>query len=434
MIRYNHRSSLIRVLTGRGALCILSVLCLFCTSLPLLAQDDVADDGTRKREIKEKLGKFWKKGLGKALLKLDNKLIEWEHSGIDTNYIAVPEKDRYVYVGAYSYNLQYDIEMPFLIENVDMPQMLQGYIPSNIKDKQYFKAKAHSRQAEMELGVDWRGLSVEIPIRIANKFSRSFGLAKNGSVWGARIRYKHVDHLNGLLDDAYMQASKEITYRALNDPANLGNTLPVETHTRTIPSDLLDLKVFYLEGYYVLNHKKFCLAAAVYGDMIQKKSAGSFIAMANYHQSQLKCNQLLNADQDIFKNNKVSLGFGYGYNLVFMGGKLVLHASFIPMISAWNHLVHKTHYWDGSTYARRETAEEADMWGAYDTHYYDATKYGKDSKIVLNCFGKFAISYSYKQFLFNLSANYRQNLFHSSTGMFINNKDPDAQLNVGYRF
>ena len=434
MIRYSHKKSVVRAMMGRGAVCLLSVLCLLCISVPSFAQDDMAEDASRKKEIKEKLGKFWKKGLGKVLLKFDNKLIEWEHSGIDTNYIAVPEKDRYIYIGAYSYNMHYDIEMPFLIENVDMPQMIKDYIPSNIQDKKYFKAKAHSWQAEMELGIDWRGLSIEIPIRIANKFSRSIGLAKNGSVWGARLRYKHVDHLNGLLDDAFMQASKEITNRMQNDPEHLGNTSPVETHVRTIPSDLLDLKVFYLEGYYVLNHRKFCLAAAVYGDMIQKKSAGSFIAMANYHQSQLKCNQMLNADQDIFKNNKVSLGFGYGYNLVFMGGKLVFHASFIPMISAWNHLVHKTRYYDGSTYGKWDTPEEANMWEAYDTHYYDATKYGKDSKIVLNCFGKFAVTYSYKQFLFNLSANYRQNLFHSSTGMFINNKDPDVQLNIGYRF
>jgi len=120
-----------------------------------------------------------------------------------------------------------------------------------------------------------------------------------------------------------------------------------------------------------------------------------------------------------------------------------LHVSFIPMISLWNHLVHKNYnYSDPYAYAgtspdpaiaANQIANERDRWKAYDTHYYDAVDNGR-SRFVFNCFGRMALSYSYDRYLFNFLMNYRQYLYRNNADTRINNREADAQFNIGLRF
>ena len=359
---------------------------------------------------------FWDHGIGKFLKSADDMLDRWQEEGVDTNYIRKPKLSRMVYLGYYGYFQQHDMTFPVLVNNADIP--LDGqFMPPNMSEKKYMATDMHTYQTEFELGIDWRGISLELPIPIRNRYSMSFGLAKNGSVWGARIRYKSLKNMEGVLDDAFNQGMsqwKRNVDNQTNDPA--------VTSESTIPAGKMDLKIFYVEGYYVFNHKKFSLAAGAYGDMVQKRSAGSLFVMGNYYQSTFGANTLFNHERDEFRNWKLSFGPGYGYNWSINEGKVCIHMSVIPMISIFNHLVHK--YDDSSERLR---------WSNYDTHYYDAVDNGK-SRFVFNYFGRFAVSYSFDRFLLNFLVNYRQYLYRNNADTEINNRDLDAQVNIGMRF
>ena len=366
---------------------------------------------------------FWDHGLGKFLKSVDDKINRMQDEGVDSNYIRKPKLSRMVYLGYYGYFQQHDMMFPVLVDNADIPLDAQ-YMPSNMMEKKYMKTDIHTYQTEVELGIDWRGISIELPIPIRNRYSMSFGLAKNGSVWGARIRYKSLKNMEGVLDDSFNQAMTQWTQYVedhTNDPAI--------TAESTIPEGKIDLKTFYVEGYYVFNNKKFSLAAGAYGDMVQKRSAGSLFVMGNYYQSQFGANNLFNHERDIFRNRKVSLGAGYGYNWAINGGKVCIHMSVIPMISVWNQMVNKNE--DSSS--PYQTEAERQRWSNYDAHYYDAVDNGH-SRFVFNYFGRLAVSYSFDRYLLNFLTNYRQYLYRNNADTQINNREADAQINFGMRF
>lgn len=363
---------------------------------------------------------FWDHGFGKFLKSADEMLDRWQDEGVDTNYIRKPKLSRMVYLGYYGYYQQHDMTFPVLVNDADIPLDHQ-YMPPNLAEHKYMMADMGTYQSEFELGIDWRGIAIELPIPIRNRYSMSFGLAKNGSVWGARIRYKSLKNMEGVLDDSYNQTMTQWMRNVEDRTAT-----PATTAESTIPEGKIDLKIFYVEGYYVFNNKRFSLAAGAYGDMVQKRSAGSLFVMANYYQSQFGANNLFNHDRDIFRNRKLSLGAGYGYNWAINGGKLCIHMSIIPMVSLWNQMVNKN-----EDYSQIE--DERRSWANYDAHYYDAVDNGH-SRFVFNYFGRLAVSYSFDRYLINFLTNYRQYLYRNNADTRINNREADAQINFGMRF
>lgn len=380
---------------------------------------------------------FWSHGIGKLLKRADDLVAKWEEEGVDTTYIRKPELDRMVYLGYYAYFQQHDMTFPININDNEVPYDI-ACRPSNMQDKKYVKADMHTYQSEAEIGLDWRGITLELPIPIRNRYSLSLGLAKTGSVWGARVRYKSINRMEGVLDDSYNQALHQ-----WETNMTTGTAEPAITQESTIAAGRLDLNIFYAEAYYVFNNKRFSLAAGLYGDMIQKRSAGSLFVMANFYQSQFGANNLFNYDNDNFRNWKVSIGPGYGYNWSFLNGRVCLHMSAIPMVSIRNHLVHKGKYFS-DPYAYAATSSDPQIaasqieaerarWKDYDANYYNAVDDGR-SNFVFNCFARIASTYSYGRFVFNFSMNYRQYLYRNNADTKINNREVDGQFNIGYRF
>ena len=380
---------------------------------------------------------FWSHGFGKLLKNVDDAINRMQDAGLDSTYIRRQKYDRMVYLGYYGYFQQHDIDFPVSVNDADIP-LDKRYMPPNMSEKKYVMSDMHTYQSEVELGIDWRGISIELPIPIRNRYSMSFGLAKNGSVWGFRIRYKHLRNMEGTLDAAFNQGMSQWKRNVETGVAD-----PAITSETTIPSGSMNLKIFYVEGYYVFNHKKFSLAAGAYGDMVQRRSAGSLFVMANYYQSLFGADKLFNHEHDSFRNWKISLGPGYGYNWSINGGKVCIHLSVIPMISLWNHLVHKSSD-SGDAYAYAGTSTdpatkaqqietERQRWSNYDAHYYDAVDNGR-SRFVFNYYARFAVSYSFNRFLLNFLMNYRQYLYRNNADTKINNREADAQVNFGFRF
>ena len=215
---------------------------------------------------------FWDHGIGKLLKGADEMIDRWQDEGVDTNYIRKPKLSRMVYLGYYGYFQQHDMTFPVNVDNADIPLDKQ-YMPPNMSEKKYMMANMHTYQSEVELGIDWRGISIELPIPIRNRYSKSFGLAKNGSVWGARIRYKSLKNMEGVLDDSFNQAMTQWAHNVENQTND-----PAVTEESTIPSGKMDLKIFYVEGYYVFNNKKI---AQLTEEDLQKKYVQTIINAGN---------------------------------------------------------------------------------------------------------------------------------------------------------
>ena len=104
-------------------------------------------------------------------------LDRWQEAGVDTNYIRKLKMSRMVYLGYYGYFQQHDMTFPVSVNNADIPLDMR-YMPPNLSEKKYMATDMHTYQTEVELGIDWRGIALEIPIPIRNRYSMSFGLAK----------------------------------------------------------------------------------------------------------------------------------------------------------------------------------------------------------------------------------------------------------------
>lgn len=344
-------------------------------------------------------------GLKRAWQKFDAWLERGQRSGIDTTYVQVPTLNRQVYVGSYAYWQSYRMNMPFDVE--DASDIVPG-----LNDRDHYRIDAHTWQAEVDLGIDWKGLALELPIPIRNKYLYSFGLAKNGNVWGARVRYKHLNKMDG--------------------NCNLGN-LEIDKENNAI-------NIFFLEAYYVLMHKKFSLAAGLYSDMIQLRSAGSPLIYTNYYHSRYTVEKLFPANYDSFRTNQVSIGAGYAYNLSLLRGRLVFHASLVPMFSIYNQLKHHAGYNENFFPTTEQSAATAAAAMAASglseqqwNDFYNSADHGS-ARFRVNAFTRFAANYSFNRFVVTLLANYRTYGYSNDLDLRIRNQEADIQLNFCTRF
>ena len=108
--------------------------------------------------------------------------------------------------------------------------------------------------------------------------------------------------------------------------------------------DPINVRLLTFDGYYLFNGKHFSYAAAYDQSVIQKRSAGSFMAGLMYYHSTISYDDGLNADfimfmNDIgkFKQYQVSAGGGYAYNFVPCKGLLISGIGML-MLTGYNRL------------------------------------------------------------------------------------------------
>jgi hypothetical protein len=295
-------------------------------------------------------------------------------------------------------------------------------------------------KSSAQIGFDWHGLAISIPLPINNSFAKAYSIATNGSKFGFTVRYRAVEEPEGTVNNAFLQTCEKVNER-LNELIErhekgllvTENHDPVFSHKSDVIPENWDLRTVYADAYYVFNNKKFSMPAARTGRLIQKRSAGSLFVMANFNQSRLHMYRMLNYTEEIFRHDQFSIGAGYGYNWAINNGKLLFSISVIPMFSLVNRETHSC--WDDPDDAYMKTnPEDVDLWDAYDKHFYDASTYGRDSRFTVNGFVRGGINYHIGRSLLNLSCDYRQYMFRSCTGMEITNREIDLTLKYGYRF
>lgn len=372
--------------------------------------------------------------------KIDDAILKYKKTKVDTDYVDIPERDFMLTLKFREAFQTYDMEFPVLVSEVELPDPYPMVLPSNTNSNLFIKTNLNTVKSSAQIGFDWHGLAVSIPLPINNSFAKAYSLASNGSKFGFTVRYRTVKEPKGTVNNAFLQTCEEVEERVGGLKERYENGLPMmENHDPVFPhkSDVIpenwDLRTVYADAYYVFNNKRFSMPAARTGRLIQKRSVGSFFVMANYNQSRLHMYRMLNYTEEVFRHNQFSIGAGYGYNWAINGGKLLFSISVIPMFSLVNRETHRS--WDDPNDVYMQTdPEDDDLWEAYDKHFYDAATYGRDSQFTINGFVRGGINYNIGRSLLNLSCDYRQYLFRSCTGMDITNREIDLTLKYGYRF
>ena len=371
---------------------------------------------------------------------IDDAILKYKKTKVDTDYVDIPERDFMLTLKFREAFQTYDMEFPVLVSEVELPDPYPMVLPSNTNSNLFIQTNLNTVKSSAQIGFDWHGLAVSIPLPINNSFAKAYSLASNGSKFGFTVRYRTVKEPKGTVNNAFLQTCEEVEERVGGLKERYENGLPLmENHDPVFPhkSDVIpenwDLRTVYADAYYVFNNKRFSMPAARTGRLIQKRSVGSFFVMANYNQSRLHMYRMLNYTEEVFRHDQFSIGAGYGYNWAINGGKLLFSISVIPMFSLVNRETHRS--WDDPNDVYMQTdPEDDDLWEAYDKHFYDAATYGRDSRFTINGFVRGGINYNIGRSLLNLSCDYRQYLFRSCTGMDITNREIDLTLKYGYRF
>lgn len=164
------------------------------------------------------------------------------------------------------------------------------------------------------LSFGYRGLALSYSFALGRKLNFDFGLSSYGTHFGFEYNLRATTSLQGTIATSGM-------------PEAIGN-------------NEITLFASNLNLLYNLN-PRFSYAAAMKQSRIQRKSAGSFIIAASW-----TVWDVLGAGSDIISRktsiqtlldqpnllyDRISIGAGYGYNLVFGKEHWLLHASFIPM-------------------------------------------------------------------------------------------------------
>ena len=249
--------------------------------------------------------------------KVKNYVDSADYKGTEPGYLYRPPQGFVAYTNAYftgtHINGKYDV--------------------SNLMDgKSDLKASLNTRLATMfSAGLSYRGWGLSYSADYSRYDDSEWCFMSYGRTRGLELRIHRANSLSGPVTMQYPGMSRPLEVEA-ND---------------------FRQRTALVNFYWVFNDKRFSLPAAMTHTVVQLRSAGSWLAFANYRHSSLRVTanndlsqilgkaaieQGLNERSDFnrMSQSQVSVGGGYAYNLAFAQGHCLLHSSFTPMVSVWH--------------------------------------------------------------------------------------------------
>jgi len=173
------------------------------------------------------------------------------------------------------------------------------------------------------LWLGYRGYGLGFSKELGRTTGSTFSFGAMGGRFGLNLR---ISSYKSDMPDIYMNG-EQVTGRNISDDRL---------------EDPINVRNFFLDGYYMLNGKHFSYSAAYDNSLIQKRSAGSVVIGGMYFHSRVDysadSNWLLTAlmkDVGMVKFTQGSIGMGYAYNWVPARGLLV-NAMAMPMFTFYN--------------------------------------------------------------------------------------------------
>lgn len=226
--------------------------------------------------------------------------INWVDSadiaGADTSYVRWPKQDLIASLNFKMINSLLYVQFDDDLSNVD--QKYRGFATSEF-------------QTPISLSLAYRGWGLSYTRSFEKYVDNEFSFSTCGQKYGAELRYQYTRSYTGTLE------------------SNLDSQNDIEIQPEDISQE-----VYYANFYYVFNSKRFSLPAALLQTVVQRRSAGSWLAAINFQRSILSFQEL---PFNKVTSTKLSLGGGYAYNWSFANEHCLIHTSFMPMVNIYNH-------------------------------------------------------------------------------------------------
>lgn len=226
--------------------------------------------------------------------------INWVDSadiaGADTSYVRWPKQDLIASINS---------------KITSSTLHVHYHYPSEYGDLSYDGSATAELQTPISLSLAYRGWGVSYSRNFEKNVDDEFSFSTCGRKYGAELRYQHSHSYSGTIED------------------DMGYQEDIDIQPGDITQEL-----YYANVYYVFNSKRFSLPAALLQTVIQRRSAGSWLAAINFQRNILNFQ-----DIPFYKvtSTKISLGGGYAYNWAFAKEKCLLHASIMPLLNVYNH-------------------------------------------------------------------------------------------------
>ena len=260
---------------------------------------------------------------------------------VDPHYIEVPEKP-------------WRVILRYKETAVDVDYSNSLVEPGNPQNRIDLKmCFAPPTSASVGFWVGYRGTGISYSYSLAKNAGRYFSFSTTGAKYGINFRLRRFNT---------NEASSSIQ---LIDNGNTTYSEESDTHMRAP----VWIRSVYLNGYYVFNGRRYSQAAAYNQSVIQRRSAGSFLAGATWYQSSFDNSDTDNKGMLFLSDNdkcieihQANIGIGYGYNLVPFRG-FIINAMVMPTLSVYNRVKVEKYY---SNFSLTEGKGETDDYGAWN--------------------------------------------------------------------
>ena len=301
--------------------------------------------------------------------------------------------------------------------------------------------------ASIGVWVGYRGTGISLSKSLAKNAGRYFSISSTGARYGFNFRLRRFNTQEATLKDTDYEEGK-----APVDTAASGN-MPAPVWIRSV----------YVNGYYVFNGRRYSQAAAYNQSVIQRRSAGSFLAGLTWYQSSFDFSDIDNVDFMIISHNvnrikvhQANIGLGYGYNFVPFRG-FVINAMAMPTLSVYNRVKiykydfnyaipspdmpkdgygnwnHETKRWENG-----EKYKPIPLTEGEDPRIYEQFDYWEDepettySALRLNLDLRLGIAYNWSNYFVGIQAQYN-NFTYKKDQTKVNIYDAYARLSLGVR-
>lgn len=365
--------------------------CLTLTSLMGYAQLDVdLDAGSTKTQPTEETNK--NKLLNKAKDFVDKRWVK----NVDTLYIQNPKQVWRISLD--SYLSQSDLLMKSVIDG------------TNIGAEGDVKCQPRIRtdvSTSVGVRVGYKGLAAHYAINVAGDKGRDFSLSSSGTWYCVHFRLHE-----------FKTKEPQVHYEGNFYSEDTGDPEWESRTDKWILTSPIKAKTMVLDGYYIFNKRRFSYKAAYRQSVIQKRSAGSWLAGAMFYYSDFRFDDVANAqlilnmgDVGRIKQWEANIGAGYGYNFVPAKGWLI-SAMAMPMVTLYNRV--KSYSYDSYV---RELAEDEEWHDPEEVEEKDRwlKEMGTDAhnnRIRLNFNARLSLTYNFDRYFVNVNGQFYNFGYH----------------------
>ena len=283
------------------------IVCCLLFSLNAFGQEqDTICGGTPEKSTPTLLGR---------LRQVQAYLDSAAHRKVDPRYIEVPAKPWRVILrykeNAVMVDYENRYEIPEVNEYTDWKMNFEPPVAASVG-----------------IWAGYRGTGLSFSKSLAKNAGRYFSISSTGARYGFNFQLRRFNTTAVTVTAKNYQNGQEIG--SYEEEGNM--VAPVW------------IRSAYVNGYYVFNGRRYSQAAAYNQSVIQRRSAGSFLAGATWYQSSLDYSDIKNNIAILLSNNigrikvhQANIGLGYGYNFVPFRG-FVINVMTMPSISVYNRV------------------------------------------------------------------------------------------------